>query len=112
MALCPYLSAAGWLIDITASFAAQAAMVTLPLDAWWLLRRRWKCAAVAGLALGLHAMALIPGRAAWGDPRPGSVRILQYNASTSIIGQYEPERQLVLDSGADVVILAESMGQI
>lgn len=110
-ALCPYCSATGWPVDLAADLSAQFGLLTIPIGAWWAIRRGWRCAGAAGVALLLHGAALAAGRAAWATGA-ANVRVLQYNAGTSVIGEYTAERRLVLESGADVVSLVESMGQI
>ncbi|MBX3407604.1 MAG: endonuclease/exonuclease/phosphatase family protein [Phycisphaeraceae bacterium] len=84
------LSGVSWWADIAANFAAQGALVSGAVCAWWVVRRRRGLALVALLAAGMHAWILGTGREAW-LPRPidsgapaaeGRVRLLHFNCSS------------------------------
>lgn len=110
--LCPHFGGLGYVVDLVASFSGQAALVTAVVAVGWVARQRWACAGVAAVAVMLHGLALIPGRASWAASSRDTLRVMQYNSATPVIGEYEPQRRAVLETDADVVSLVESMGQI
>ncbi len=101
-------SGSAWVLDLIANLNAQwltAAMVFLVL---WLLTRRRRHAAIAGLACALLGASLLIGRAAVlprpidanAPPASGAVRFFHYNAST--LGEGDAIESLMDRSHADV----------
>jgi len=101
-----------WALDIVANFALQIALAALMFGLWRLARRRWGQAAVA---LAAAALAFTPhpqGRADRAAPGEGpEIELLVWNSHVDNVRAADAFR-LILDSGADVVVLYESSDEL
>lgn len=110
-AAAPAVAGAGWLPDLLANLSAQLAALTAAatlLAAW---RRRRAAVAVLALCCGAHLVShLRPERAPRGAG-PARVQILVHNTGATNLDVGRVLRS-VRESGADVVVLIESSGEV
>lgn len=97
-----------WVLDLFSHFRFQYAAILLMAGVVLVVGRKWKTAAVVGLALGLNLVLLAP---LWIKPEQptGSgpaLRVMAFNVLT-MNRRYEAAADWMREQGADVLVLQE-----